>query len=283
MELNFKILLALLFLFISACEIEKEIDYPVKLEKDKLVIRGSLTPEQAWVYINSSVPVNDIHKNDFVQEGVEVYLASENGAYTKLNELDTGFFKTPDSFIPSKTEKYKIVAKAPGFDSAYSTFQPILNRSLIEATSLVKGNSDYYYTFTFSDSLTTDYYANEFMVYSQGEQMNEKIWPTFLYPTSVFDDEIFNGTSYTVKHIANIRFWSSGDFRYADSATIILYHISEDLFTYFKSFLEYQTGYQDPFLDFPSVIHSNTHGGYGVFGSYNADTVTLILDTLGHK
>jgi hypothetical protein len=263
-----------------ACEIEKEIDYEIKQSSNKLIVRGVLHPEGAWVYVEPLSGLMNDNESESL-DSVIVWLINENYESVELTRVDSLFFKTPASFLPTVQMKYYLKVTAPEFPVLTSSEQLVQPECVIDTAYIYDRSGDKMGIEFTDDVSASDFYAYKSDVYFNGDTYENMYYRSFLLPGNVMNDDVFNGQHYIILDNINLKERVRFDsILYADSAHLILYHISEDLFKYFENLSYIFPGYSDPYLDYPATVYSNIRGGYGIFGSYNADTVFIRLDTL---
>jgi hypothetical protein len=258
---------------------EKEIDYEINQNSNKLVVRGVLHPKGAWAYVEPLLNVINDNESECL-DSVLVWLVNEKNESVELTRVDSLLFRTPTSFLPNVKTRYYLKAAAPDFPVITSSKQSVQTACIIDTAYIFNRSGSKMGIEFWDDGSTLNYYAYKDDVYFGGETFEENYYyQSFL--SNTMKDEVFNGQDYIILDDIHLRERIKYDsVLHADSAHLILFHISEDLFNHFESISYFYPGYSDPYLDYPATAYSNINNGYGIFGSYNSDTVSVRLDTL---
>ncbi len=265
------------FLFLFSCDQEKEIDYKLYYPGDKIVIHGYLSEAGIELYVNKTLPPTAIHESNRLDK-VSVALFENNEFLLYLTNIKDDLYKTPKNFTPQKNKSYYIEVEADNLPRVKTKEQYLLTAIKIDTSYYQKsGESEYNLITSFIDPFEElNYYSDKFYQYAGGENIDSLTYSEFINPYTVFGDNNFNGEE---KKINNEFYKNSfSDNTPLDSIQVVLYSISEDTYLHLSSIKDYEISRGDPWFEQPAVIYSNILNGYGIFGSFATDTVTVVIN-----
>ncbi len=318
MRYSLLILFVLLIIF-DSCQKKLDIDIP---ESEKhIVLNGIINPDSTIrVRVTKSKGVLENNPIKILKDA-DVKLYENDVFLEKLQYSDSGYFYS--SVKPGINTIYKITAEYTGLNSVEATTQ-IYNIPEIESVDTImkytineygEGYIDttyeIHYELTFKDAEnTSDYYfisltqlypvlifdgtsyvLTGYEMYSDyfdstdpvlSKENNEFIINGM--NGRVFNDELFNGNSYTLSFSSfyqKMITYNKGvsDNSYPVYFIINFLKVSEAMYNYIFSYNLNQYSTDDPFAQ-PVQIYSNVKNGLGLFSGYSMTTDTIALNNL---
>lgn len=269
-----KLLLICLIIFIS-CEREKLTDIDIH-HTSALVVTGFIGCDgKTSVYIQSSCslfdPANDTNMTAFVN------LINEADSMIQIPEISDNLFGLESSDIHLSGKPFRIIVSSPGFNTVSSHMEVVPSMIAIDSVTVDNNKFETYVTTWFKDPSGADYYAIRIEEYLEdGTYVQPDSEYKLVDPYSVFDDSGLDSESIHQKRIIYNRTWLNGNQVKVASAKIILFHLSSSAYYYFETLKESEYTSGDLMTD-PTIIFSNINNGYGVFGAYASDTLTITI------
>lgn len=145
-------------------------------------------------------------------------------------------------------------------DPTGNNYYRLLVRSVSESTDILSHEHQTYYV---NDTFDSD----DPVFYDQTLSKQYGGWPEYF--SNVFDDHLFDGTSYTLT-INDIRRMAGNNSR----VDIILQSLSRDTYLYLKSMQRYRIKDTSEYGE-SLYIHSNVVNGTGIFGSLSESRISM--------
>ncbi len=294
------ILAVLLF---SSCT--KTIDDQLPENEPKLVINGLINPDSVLrVNISKTVHVfeNESSNNPPFIEGAATKFYRDGEFLFNLEEGDNGYYSKP-GYFPSLNHNYKIEVEKTGYPSVFAETKipsPVLIQSFDTTLNSGNGDDDFYYGEKISCELkyhdpsgTGNFYRLDCFLLYYDEAGNEYLSIQYIYVNEneeyLFDktfgyllwtDQLTDGDEVTINFgfYPDGYYFAEGNPENASSVTylFVLNSVSEDFYRYDKTrSLYFDTGgSNNPFSE-PVLIYTNITNGFGVFGGFSNDTVSL--------
>ena len=308
------ILSVAIILIITACEKKLDIDIP---EGEKhIVVNGLITPD-SLLAVSVSKSQNILEDDDisFLTDAA-VKLFGNDIFVENLLHVNSGVYIS--TLIPEIGVNYKINVDYNNLKSVVADMilkNPVEIVSVdttVEVHTNDYGGGDTYQEYEIhykikieDDGNTNDYYFLALSLIQPLYEYDEYGLPTFVgyeetneyFNTndpafrdnneftldgmfgSVFTDELFNGTQYTL-NISTGHFFD-GYYRKLDGEEYIikvkLLTVTEDIYRYIISYNLNQKTKYDPFAQ-PVQIYSNIENGLGLFSGYTMDVDSLVLN-----
>ena len=275
-------LLILNLIFIFSCEYEKTIKYDMSYQGDRIVVHALLNENGIKAYVNKTVSPNAV-EDDNTLENVSVALYENDVFLFFLEEEYNDFYISPKSFKPSFEKYYQIKIKAENLPEAYSSKQYLLNSvSLDTAYYSIQENNESIYRliYSFKDPINiSNYYSGRFYSFANGKNADSATYKEFINPYEVFNDNNFNGDNKIINKelFKTVQLQDGLDYP-VDSVQIVLFSLSDDLYLFLSSIVNYETTQEDPWYEQPDVVYSNITDGFGIFASFATDTIMLKID-----
>jgi len=285
MKILYHLLLFSIFL-LSACR--TPIDLDLMNIDNKIVVNSAFSPDSLIkIYLTSDYsPL--IRYDNYDPENINnasIYLYKNDIIIDTFSFIGNGEYLS--SIYPLIGSNYKIEIQADNF-STVNAYDLIPQTVPINSISYELTNDEIYnnkFNITFTDPPEKNYYILHFPndyyfksndpVFGQYAAVDDE----FIF---VFNDEIFNGNTYSITVYGNIYIPSHWD----DSERnmhFYLHSISENLYKYFKTYnKQVQRGddlmelYQKGLIE-PIPIYSNIENGLGIFGGFSTSCDSIFL------
>jgi hypothetical protein len=280
----------------------KIINEDITSKETKLVINSVIAPDSIFtVNISRTFNIFDDESSNnlpFVDSAtVNVY--EDNNFLFQLEPDGFGYYKK--YFYPQVNKKYRIEVFSKKYGNASSTATiPIkvnhekFDTMFYEYEEYGQKYVDFMAEIIYKDPESEDnFYMLSAKALYKDDMGYEGIYRLSLYvpenESELFDvsynellwsDKFTNGNQVTITFSYFTMYYETIDIsKNIDSIDIEFYFksVSKDYYAYLKSVnLFYETNNSDPFMQ-PVVIYSNIENGYGIFSSYDTDTIKLRL------
>lgn len=261
----------ILQLLLISCEREKTIDFPVNYTPNLIITGFASTNFGIKALVTLS---QDPYSTDEVTlPDIKVFVVSSHNDTIWLQKSTEGLF-TSNCLIDSNTS-YQIFAIASGFSAVFSPEIFVPSRIKILESSLIERDNNYLVKMRFHPGDEKYYALKTITHFPNGAIKTDK--DLLFMPGSVFQPvDIDNEGNMWCEKPYDMDYWEGDSIFKATSVDAILYHIDEPTFRFFNSLDESDFTSGDMMLD-PTVIYSNIKNGYGVFGGFSSDTISLPL------
>ncbi|MGC8824957.1 MAG: DUF4249 family protein [Bacteroidales bacterium] len=263
-------LIVFFLLSLMACEVqEKKTEKELPYAGDRLVVYGFVySGSRIEVTVKRTLPLTCVSCDDTIS-GVRVLLYENDQYLCDLVSANGIQFFSPDTIIPNTDRLYKIEVTAPDLPSARSDVINPIDAIVLDSISI--GFSDSYTSLNFSfyknDPGVGSYFYSLILQKKNGEKI--KIYPFYLGYHSLFDV----ADTGLIHRNFNFQMYRPE----ASRLFFTLYRADTQLVKYLKSLYDYESTFDDPYFDNPSLIYSNITGGYGIFASMAADSCEVVL------
>jgi len=266
-------------LLFVACELEKPVDLDIAYTKDRLVVYGLLDSKGVFVQLSHTVhPLQPKDENSVQNATVELF--AQNTKLFNLISINESQYISPNDFFPQQNTEYHIVVTANGFETAVSEKQKLPFKVKIDSLGTIqKFGTGLYYKFT-DPLLENNYYRDDYNVFFGSK--NENNYSRFPSDLGIFSDIDFNGKSTQQKwesiHFSDYKIENNQLIEIpADSVRVRLFSISKDLYLHLKTLFDYEGSNADPYIDQPPIVYTNIKNGFGIFGSFAVDSLTVTI------
>lgn len=246
----------IIFLLISSCEIEKEIQYDIDYEGDKIVVNGTISNQEGVkVWVNKSLKPTQVN-DSYLLSNVKVKLFENNHFLMDLGTEDNQEFETPIDFLPNINGKYHLEVEADGCPKAVSNQQIIFDSPSI-------------------DSIQVSHENNSLYIYFKNTSLDE----AYLVKTIDEEDEyLFNlydiyYPEQTGLQVIKYNFYGE----VGSEITVRLYKLSPDFIEFAKSYRNYSSTFSDSFFEVIYKVYTNIQNGYGIFSSVSYNEVEITI------
>jgi len=194
----------------------------------------------------------------------------------------------------SETQTWYDSETGEPFDTTINT----LNQIQINITLSDPPNQTNYYLLTFSANLAQYiYYPPDYIPVFIGYKMtslyydaNNLNWENQFYTRDlvgyVFNDNLFDGSDYSINASVQPNSYYSGGYAESDNTLdkiyVNLHAITEDFYQYVLSYSKYQNIEGNPLAE-PVNIRSNVNNGFGFFSGYSTKTDSVIINYPNNK
>lgn len=266
------ILLLFTVVFLSSCDLSKEIDYKTFYDGDKIIVHGFISPQNgAKVFIKKSVAPNNVQADNKVENAIVTLF--ENETAIRLKKIDDYCYVSEPDFLMKPNKQYSIQVEAENFEKVYSTKQNSFACVPIDTMKLLVEEGTYYKNlvvwFNNYNQLDKAFYLKVYR-YPDDENDNVSAGSELFNPYGLVDNVVTGKNSIEYK-LGYEKF---------DSLRVELYTLSPDLKIFLKSFQDYDASKEDPFFEQTYPIYSNIKNGYGIFSVYNYDFKTIKYNKL---
>ncbi|MFA9393058.1 MAG: DUF4249 domain-containing protein [Prolixibacteraceae bacterium] len=286
-------LIYILFLTLSSCSKPVELDLP--LYDDKPVVNCLFTPEEPFVvHVSKTASQFDTMLVNVSNALVEIYQGEKILAELPSNGF--GFY-SDSTLYPEIGKSYTLKVNVPGYDvvtaidSVPSTYSEFIYQGFEEdAWYNEEGRAYNALTFEIEDQAVSNFFevlyrANYSTQYSWQDTISYHFWMshfTLFDPViekgrtiSIFTDQMFNGSNYTIKMMDGNGIWS------ADSLHLNVQVLqgSQTFYTYRTTFYKHDYAQYSDFFEptEPVIMYSNINNGYGIFAGYRSKFYPLIF------
>jgi len=290
--------LALLLCILTACE--KEVHIPIEYTEPKLVINSLFNTDSVWeVEVSASQYIYDSGTIPLINDAVVTITSSGSGSVSLTNQ-GNGLY-TSATEKPQTGQVYTIEVTHPNYQNVRSSNElpgvlQIQNMEIQDQT-IVSGEQFRKISITFQDSPDPDYYMIRIMggfwdwtydslgildsilipypmwVFSQSPAV-ENSNPNNMQATTIFKDELFNGTQYTIDLLVE-EFFFDGVKENIEEIYISISKISEEYYWYETSYQAYVSSQNNQFFSQPVQVYTNIENGLGIFAGFSNQTDTL--------
>ena len=282
-----KIITLLMVILIISCETEEVVKYDIFEYEKKLVIQGFISADEGIkVTVSKSLPPLTLFTDtiDITVKGAKVRVIAESIPLFFLQEIEPGYFVSPDTFVAKNSTGYQLEVTADGFPRSISGIQYLPVEPQIDSGAIILEGYSTYIQFKFCDyDINKNHYYFTRYIYHQGNEdaedyFNSKnpYYPMF-DPGSIISDNMFNGRCYEIRDWLPTMSTDYADTIMADSVKVSLFTLSDALVNYLESLDEWESTKDDMWQEIPVNIHSNINGGYGIFASYAKKSIMLKL------
>jgi hypothetical protein len=287
MQIRF-INLVVAFVIVASLGCETEIDLKVPDHEKTIVVNGLINPlEPVEIFVTQSLPLNNATRDINVFSDAVVELWEDNQMISVLQyKSETFSFKNEDVF-PKAGSEYKVIVRTHNND-------PVIIKTTIPEPV----------PFTFKGAWTkreagyVDKFETIFEIVVQDPEKSKNYYiiqvmadgdsPTFLNSSTFrnntvftfhefmgvnFDEGGFNGGHIPVRCSF---FWSKREYEETQTAKIILYSVSEELYKYIVSYELYYGEKEEPYSE-PVPIYNSAINGIGILGGYSYTSYSLKL------
>jgi hypothetical protein len=279
-------------LLLASCETNEDIvDFPVV--EPKLVVNCVFTENQFFEFqISKSLSIIDNAELQYLDNAtIRLY---ENGVLKEtINTVSPQSEFYHSSFAPDLNKEYMIEVSAPSLEdiSAKGKLPGLANLEYISHT--ITDSGGFYFpgepyqgylegkiTVKIHDQAQVEnYYMVSIFRYDTFEIPGSiEVYKEYLYSYSdgsnpavdyytnrgaLINDAIFDGQELEIT-------LDFEDYQFKDKQKyfITLYHLSKDLYLYYKTISIYDDNYQNPFGN-PVQLYNNIENGYGIFGGFS--------------
>jgi len=286
--MRMKILTIVMGILFVSCETEEEIKYNIFNYEKKLIVEGFISSDNKIVVtVGKTLPpltrVTDT--TDLSVKGAKIRVLADEVPLFYLDEQETGYFVSPDTFTAKKHTKYRLEITAEGFQSAISepVYLPVTPQ--LDTVTILQIGLLHYIQLKFYDyDLNKNYYYMQRYIYHNGNEKAEEYFnwhnsldPIF-YHSGIIDDHMFNGKNYEIRDFLPTTY---DDVR-ADSVKVAFYTLSDELVKYLKSLDKLDLTKDDMWQEIPTQVFSNILGGYGIFYSFSQKSVIVKIQNLSN-
>jgi len=260
-----------LWIIFNACEESSIIELKLK-HKQVLVCTGFIgNGIEPMVYMQLTHDPLQGNADNKMDARVRIILSG--GLEERLVEMSDNFFKGRQKGIVGQT--YSIVAETTLYGKIHSAQITVPERVPIVgymAETTTKG--DMKINVLFNDPEEKNYYGYKVLYFDQeGNYLNDDTENILFYPSQIFDDAMaVNGK---IEHTVTIQHFYLRQ-KEIDHVKIILYHLDNHTWYYYKSLYESEGSLGDIWLE-PTMVYSNMQNGIGVFGAFASDTILVPL------
>jgi len=278
-----KLLMLVLISFIISCEMEKEIEYDYVFDNESIVVHGFITVNGVEAVVRKTVsPLKDYGSSYL--ENANVLLIENYNKQIKLIEKDSGFFATPDSFVPEVNYPYILKVEANGFKTVTSSPQSIPDTVKIDSVQFIKASTsskifNIIINITKGDNDHENGYYYKYFRFQNGQNFDIENYNEIFNPYGLisYNEMELSDNRIILENIYLKEFNASN---YFDSIKIEIFNLSEDLQKFLSSIIDYESTKDDPWYGQPLPVYSNIVNGYGIFSSYSLNVKTIKIDTL---
>lgn len=273
----------LLILFAS-CELELDVDIPPATnESAPFVICFASITQPTLAYIGKTIPLGVVTIDSTPVQVVSVEIYSESGSLTGelMPTSQKGMFSSGSTIPFQLGTRYSLVVETIEFGRVYSDLElpstlTVLDTVQLEQSSIISNNVRFscFFTPEISENsfwgLKALYYVNNAEVFDN-DQYNH-------IPYQIFNTQNSNIGSQRTEILQvprNVYNQSGQGSLLVDEYKIILFHFSPALGTFIQS-INANEGTISNVENEPSLVFSNIKNGYGIFGFFQADTLTII-------
>ncbi|MCD4794886.1 MAG: DUF4249 domain-containing protein [Bacteroidales bacterium] len=308
------ILSVAIILIITACEKKLDIDIP---EGEKHIVVNGIINADSLLTVSVSKSQNILDNDDisFLADA-DIKLYSNDIFVENLLHVNSGVYIS--TVVPDISVNYKINVDYDNLKSVnadmilHNPVEIVSVDTVVEVHTNSNGEYGTYQEYEIhykikieDDGNTNDYYFLALSLIQPLYEYDEYGLPTFVgyeeineyFNTndpafrdnneftldgmfgSVFTDELFNGTQYTV-NISTGHFFDDYDRKLDGEEYLIkvkLLTVTEDIYRYITSYNLNQKTKYDPFAQ-PVQIYSNIENGLGLFSGYTMDVDSLVLN-----
>ena len=298
------VLIAILFLSITACETTEKIDdFP--LRPSKLVVNCFFAEDSIWKFqVSNSLSVLDNADLTYV-DNAEIILKKGGVLVDTITEQDQDGLYIMNNHLPESGEHYSIEVSAAKYTSTLLAEEFAPQKVLVSEVSLTiidsifwngnvhsGGTVDGFFRISFSDPANFDNYY-QLSIYSIDTMYNHEDSSDFyinqrdiLFTNDdagaednagynrnlLLTDHLFNGQSYQVK--AEFHDW---DAKRRKKYFIELTSMNRSGYLYRRSIDDYENAQGDPFAE-PVQVYSNIENGYGIFAGFSKSTYEISMN-----
>ncbi len=258
-----------------SCEEKMTINKDANYEP-KLVVTGFIGNQNpALVYIQKTQ--HPLRPSDDKEIAADVLLITSDKSPISMNAFEVNFYTTNDNVKGVSGSNYNIKVISTEFGTAVSATVTKPDIVRIDSAVFVRSepNNGNIHLF-FTDKPGKNFYAVKVLKYLTDGTLYDRddTWYALVNPYSVFDDlGSTNGLVHTINPLRTHHYVDNTHL-YISEVKIILYHLDAAAFFYFRSLKDFEYTRGDIMTD-PTIIYSNIRNGYGIFGSFATDTLTL--------
>jgi hypothetical protein len=283
-----RVLSLLLLVGFTSCEMIIPVDIPE--HKPQLVVNAVLNPDEPFtVHISKSLSIIDRAELPPIENAVvEIY--ENNNLIKVLPHLSDGFYSVED-FFPQEGTEYKVIAKAPPFDSVYAkTRIPDLVKTNEPQLKDSAKKSDYEILASINFQIHDEPGKNNFYEVAIISAMGYFIYPSIEDPSIeytygseglIFSDKSFNGNVKNIEllfssYTLNDRGFGE-DTLLVDEPYVFLVvsSVNEEYFLYRQSSQKQAENRGNPFAE-PVQVFGNITNGFGIFAGKKSNYHLLI-------
>lgn len=253
----FRYAILLVSLILSSCEIEKEIDFSMYYDGDKLAVRGYLSQTDGLVVsVHKTLSPTTPQKSNVVRD-VTVWLMADNDtiaeATTKDHEL---YLINAENIKLDNSTKYWICVSSQSMGTVYSDNMPLPSAVAIDSIS----HSERHKLLNFSNPDVGNCYIVRKLEYKKKWEYNssEKYFVARYYDTG------FPVGATSIKIMDGFMF---------DSIRYELITLSPEYISFIDSWNNNHDTYDDIFSEYIYPVNENIHGGHGFFGTFGSSTI----------
>jgi hypothetical protein len=253
---------------LTNCEIEKEIEYPIRYQDKKLFVTGFISPSnRVELAVGQVVPPLAGNYDSLRETRVELFRNNVSMGFLQ-NESDNYFFQeTGNDIVAGDT--FHVRVTAIGMEAAISEPQVIPREVTLDSVSYFITIKDKIKVFIyFTDPPDNNYYSLLLKKYHTSDTIYDRY--NFIQ-SNIFDDREFNGTSHRI--IREIQKNYDDTIKKID---IILSTTTKEVFHFYNDLWDFEGYNQDMFVQ-PVIVESNIQNGEGIFGAYNFDSLSIVF------
>ena len=254
-------------IFLSSCELQKEIDYEnIENYVPKIIVNGTVGLEDGVnIIVKKTTSPSNVNENDILSEVAVFLYKSKTDSIALKREGDYLFSLDSIPYVTSN-QQYLLKVRADNLDEIHSDNQEVLPMPVIDSLEIIDSFPKRLKVYFNNEYEENQAYSLEILSF-----INGKI-DTFAMKEGVYDiiDNIKKGTNTVERNI--------NSFSESDSLRIELHLLSKDLVQYVNSVKNYEGSVEDPFYPQPFLVYSNINGGYGIFGADSYSSVVLEIN-----
>ncbi|MCQ2203177.1 MAG: DUF4249 domain-containing protein [Bacteroidales bacterium] len=254
---SIKFYFGVLSLLLTACEIEKYIDYEKYYDGDKIAVHAYLSSSRGMVAsIHKTLPPDNPNGNDKLQDARLFLLSGGHRIAEATTENGEKYIIKANELCLSNDALYSIEVECSGFEVISSDAMRL--PAEVKIDSLVSDEL-FCYLYINNPSASNGYSLTKHRFRHAKEQGRSSLY--YLNP------------QYETLP-AGVYQWNLAIDEYYDSICYDLFLYSPELIEMMDSRQAYNDSYDDVFAEYPNFIKSNIHGGYGLFATYSVSSAT---------
>lgn len=282
--------ICLLFLHFSC---EEELQVPIPNDKPRLVINS-------LIGVDSLLRVHVSKSSGFQNENTNSPLTNANVEISQNNKKlgdmipESNGWYSLNPHVLMTNSSYQIKVSHPDLETAKSETEVLEKVAISNLSYEVKEKKKIEFTIQFQDKAsqknyymillkaidgttisTINYYSDDIIFNDNLTENSIGIQQNMLRGSRSFSDENLDGNNISISiYVYKAK---NNSTKTNQKYKLELYHITSDYFKYERSLTTYYNRDDLPFYKKVN-LHSNIHGGYGIFTSYAIDSKLITLD-----
>lgn len=269
MKYNITFIFVSVCLFLTNCEIETEIEYPIRYQDKKLFITGFIGPSSAVEMEVGQVIPPLAEEYDPLKE-IKAELFKNDVSMGNIQKEGDNFFYQGTGNEIAAGDTFHVKISAEGIETARSNPQVIPQAVKLDSISyFLSVENDIKVFIYFTDPPGTNYYSLHLKKHHASDTTVDK--KNYIQLSNTFTDKEFNESAHRI--IRDI------DIDYNDpiiKIDILLFTTTKEVYNFYRDLSDFEGFNSDIFVQ-PVIIESNIQNGEGIFGAYNFDMLSIEL------